>query len=162
LPTIRSRCRRLTFTPWSDAAVETFLRQKTDVDEEVMGRLVRLAHGAPGRGLALLEEGALEMDTFAGRLLEKPLPPRAELMQAAASFKASSVKNDGAKKFASFITCLTDRIHERTLSAETPQIGQVYSQLWSRLNNAVPETESVNLDRGDYFWSIYNELASIS
>ncbi|MFT4075698.1 MAG: DNA polymerase III subunit delta' [Asticcacaulis sp.] len=162
LATIRSRCRRLTFTPWSDAAVEAFLRKRVESDEETIGRLVHLAHGAPGRGLTLLEEGTLEMDAFAGRLLEKPLPPRAELMQAAASFKSSSAKNDGARKFASFINCLTDRIHERTLSAATPQIGQSYAQLWSRLNNAVPETEAVNLDRGDYFWSIYNELATLS
>lgn len=162
LPTIRSRCRRLTFVPWTDQAVSAFVRKRLDVDEETLGRLVRLAHGAPGKALSLMEEGALEMDAFAGRLLEKPLPPRAELMQAAATFKSSSAKNDGAKKFAIFITCLTDRLHERSLSAETSQNGQIYSQLWSRLNVSVGEVESVNLDRGDYFWSVYNELASLS
>jgi DNA polymerase-3 subunit delta' len=77
-------------------------------------------------------------------------------------FKSSSAKNDGARKFATFMMCLTDRLHERTLSAATPQNGQTYSQLWSRLNQAVGEVEAVNLDRGDYFWSIYNELATLS
>ena len=162
LPTIRSRCRRLTFIPWTDQAVEAFLRKRADIDEEGIGRLVRLAHGAPGRALRLMEEGALEMDAFAGKLLEKPLPPRAELMQAAAMFKSSSAKNDGARKFATFMMCLTDRLHERALSTETPQKGQNYSQLWSRFNQAVGEVESVNLDRGDYFWSVYNELATLS
>ncbi|WP_349319370.1 DNA polymerase III subunit delta' [Asticcacaulis sp. MM231] len=162
LPTIRSRCRRLTFVPWTDQAVSAFVRKRLDVDEETLTRLVRLAHGAPGKALSLMEEGALEMDSFAGRLLEKPLPPRAELMQMAATFKSSSAKNDGARKFATFMACLTDRLHERSLSAETSQNGQIYSQLWSRLILSVGEVEFVNLDRGDYFWSIYNELASLS
>ena len=162
LPTIRSRCRRLTFVPWTDQAVSAFVRKRLDVDEETLGRLVRLAHGAPGKALSLMEEGALEMDAFAGRLLEKPLPPRAELMQMAATFKSSSAKNDGARKFATFMACLTDRLHERSLSAETSQNGQIYSQLWSRLSLSVGEVESVNLDRGDYFWSVYNELAGLS
>ncbi|MDV6329377.1 DNA polymerase III subunit delta' [Asticcacaulis sp. 201] len=162
LPTIRSRCRRLTFVPWTDQAVSTFLKARTEIDDEHQARLVRLAHGAPGKALTLMEEGALDMDAFAGRLLERPLPPRAELMQAAAMFKSSSAKNDGAKKFATFMACLTDRLHDRSLSAETSQKGQNYSQLWSRLNMAVGEVESVNLDRGDYFWSIYNELVNLS
>ncbi|MDI7774497.1 DNA polymerase III subunit delta' [Asticcacaulis sp. EMRT-3] len=162
LATIRSRCRRQTFVPWNDEAVADFVRKRADIDEESLMRLVRLAHGAPGRALSLLDEGALELDAFAGRLLEKPLPPRAELMTAAASFKASSAKNDGAKKFATFMACLTDRLHEQALSAETPQKGQGLSQLWSKLSTAVSETEAVNLDRGDYFWSVYNELSSIS
>ena len=47
-------------------------------------------------------------------------------------------------------------------SGYTPQKGQNYSQLWSRFNQAVGEVEGVNLDRGDYFWSVYNELATLS
>jgi DNA polymerase-3 subunit delta' len=162
LPTIRSRCRRLTFTPWSDSLVRQFVTKAADVDEESLERLVRLAHGAPGKALSLLDEGALEMDALAGRLLEKPLPPRQDLMTVASTFKSSSAKNDGARKFATFMACLTDRIHERALSADTPQAGQGLSKLWSRLNTAVGEVESVNLDRGDYFWSVYNELATLT
>ena len=161
LATIRSRCRRLNFAPWSDAAVEAFVRSRTEVSYEDMTRLVRLAHGAPGRALSLMEEGALEMDSLAGRMLELPAPPRQELMQSAAMFKASNAKNDGARKFATFMMCLTDRLHERSLSAATPQIGQSIAQLWSKLQNAPVEAESINLDRGDYFWSIYNDLSAL-
>ncbi len=162
LATIRSRCRRLNFAPWSDEAVRDFVSRKLTLDDDSLTRLVRLAHGAPGRALTLMEEGVLEMDAFAGQLLARPLPPRAELMQAAASFKASNAKNDGARKFATFMACLTDRLHERSLSAETPQSGQIAAQLWARLNNSVVEVESINLDRGDYFWSIYNDLQAIN
>jgi DNA polymerase-3 subunit delta' len=161
LATIRSRCRRLNFPPWSDEAVAAFVNQHLSLDEEAATRLVRLAHGAPGRALTLADEGALEMDAFAGQLLSGAKPPRGDLAAMAAVFKSSSAKSDGARKFATFIACLSDRIQERALSAETPQIGRAWSQLWSRLSGSVGEVEAVNLDRGDYFWSIYNELSAI-
>ena len=162
LPTIRSRCRKLTFVPWTDAAVANLLKRKTDIDDETQSRLVRLAHGAPGKAISLMAEGALEMDVLAGRLLEKPPMPRPEAMAAATMFKSSSSKNDGAKKFATFMACLADRLHEKALSAETSQKGQTVARLWSKMSLAVGEVESVNLDRGDYFWSIYNELNTLS
>ncbi|MGA9658947.1 MAG: DNA polymerase III subunit delta' [Asticcacaulis sp.] len=162
LATIRSRCRRLSFVPWSDEEVRAFVAKRIDCDEETLERLVRLAHGAPGLALSLYEEGALEMDALAGRLLSTPMPARTELMQMAAMFKSSSAKNDGAKKFATFMACLNDRLHERALSAETSQSGQNDANLWSKLSLAVTEVEGINLDRGDYFWSVYNALANLS
>ncbi len=162
LATIRSRCRRLSFPPWSDEAVAAFVRQHLSLDEDAQTRLVRLAHGAPGRALAMADEGALEMDAFAGQLLSHPKPPRGDLAAMATLFKSSSAKSDGARKFATFIACLSDRIQARALSAETPQIGQGWAQLWSRLSGSVGEVEAVNLDRGDYFWSIYNELSALN
>ncbi|EGF90572.1 DNA polymerase III, delta' subunit [Asticcacaulis biprosthecium C19] len=162
LATIRSRCRRLNFPPWSDTEVNAFLRHRIDLEDEAVDRLVRLAHGAPGRALSLMQEGALEMDSLAGRMLKTARPPRQELMAAAALFKSSSAKNDGARKFATFIMCLCDRLQDRALGAETSQKGQSVAKLWSRLQNAPAEAESVNLDRGDYFWSIYNDLSTLS
>ena len=161
LATIRSRCRRLNFPPWTDETVRGFVNARLDVDAEVVDRLVRLSHGAPGRALSLVEEGALDMDAFAGQLLSPQKPSRSELMSMAAMFKSNSAKADGARKFATFIACLGDRVHERSLSAQSPQAGQSLAQLWSRLNQSVGEVESVNLDRGDYFWSIYNDLTQV-
>ena len=161
LATIRSRCRRLAFTPWSDEAVGGFVRQRLELDDDSVARLVRLAHGAPGRALSLAEEGILDMDAFAARLLSDSPPPRAELTHMAAQFKASNAKNDGARKFAAFLDCLTDRLHERALSAATPNMAQSTAKLWENMNSAVAEVESINLDRSDYFWSIYNQLAAI-
>ncbi len=162
LPTIRSRCRRLSFVPWTDAQVEAFARARLpDVGDEDLGRLVRLARGAPGRTLTLMSEGALEIDAFAGRLLERPAPPRPELAATAATFKANSAKIDGAKRFATFIDCLGERLRERALSAQTPQQGQKLSELWSRVSGSVGEVEAVNLDRNDYFWSLFNDINEV-
>lgn len=162
LATIRSRCRRLIFPTWTDEAVRAFVQKHLNVDEEHLGRLVRLAHGAPGRALLLTGEGTLELDAFAGQLLSSQKPDRSELTAMAALFKSSSSKSDGARRFATFIACLSDRIQDQALSAETPQMGQSLANLWSRLSNSVAEVEAVNLDRGDYFWSIYNDLSRIN
>jgi len=162
LATIRSRCRRLTFTPWTDAQVMRFVDNRLTVAKDELTRLAHLAHGAPGRALSLLEDNALELDALAERLLNRPLPPRAELILAANGFKGNSAKVNGAQKFATFVECLTDRIHERSLSAETPREAQDLAKLWSRLSPAASETEGLNLDRSDYFWSIYNAISEFS
>ncbi len=162
LATIRSRCRRLGFPPWSDAQVASFVdRRLEDASEDDRFRLVHLAHGAPGRALTLMSEGALEIDAFAGRLLEKPAMPRPEIAAVAATFKGNSVKVDGARRFATFIDCLGERLRERALSAETPLQAEKLSRLWSRVSLSTGEVESVNLDRNDYFWSIFNELSEV-
>lgn len=162
LATIRSRCRRLGFPPWSDAQVASFVeRRLEDVSDEDRFRLVRLAHGAPGRALTLMAEGALEIDAFAGRLLEKPAMPRPEIAAVAATFKGNSAKVDGAKRFATFAECLGERLRERALSAETPLQADKLSKLWSRVSLSPGEVESINLDRSDYFWSVFNELSEV-
>lgn len=162
LATLRSRCRRLSFTPWTDEQVRRFVAKRCDLDDDALTRLVHLAHGAPGRALALLDEDALELDRLAESLLTRPLPPRSELITMAAGFKANTARNNGAQRFATFIACLADRVHERALSAETPQTAQTMAQLWSRLSQSVSEIEAVNLDRTDYFWSVYNDLSHIN
>jgi DNA polymerase-3 subunit delta' len=70
LPTIRSRCRRLTFRPLpADTALDLLRAALPDHGEDELERLAALADGAPGRALALagLEAGGLvdALDTIA-------------------------------------------------------------------------------------------------
>jgi len=87
--------------------------------------------------------------------------PRPELAAVAATFKGNSAKMDGAKRFATFIDCLGERLRERALSAETSLQADRLSQLWSKINSSTGEVESVNLDKNDYFWFIFNELSEV-
>ena len=60
------------------------------------------------------------MDAFAGELLEKPLPPRAELMPGRRHVQIVFGEEGGARKFATFMMCLADRVRtERGRSART-------------------------------------------
>jgi DNA polymerase-3 subunit delta' len=62
IPTIRSRCRRLTLHPLADEGVATALsRFRPDLGAEDAAVLIRLAEGSPGRALRLAAEGGLEL-----------------------------------------------------------------------------------------------------
>ncbi|MDC7681795.1 DNA polymerase III subunit delta' [Asticcacaulis sp. BYS171W] len=161
LATIRSRCRRLGFSPWDDAMVHRFVESRTELPEETLERLVVMAKGSPGRALRLWEDGALEMDELAAKLLSKAPPSRFELLPLMTLFKTNNSKVDGPKKFTQFITALSERVREQALSADVPARGRMWSELWTRLNAVLPETEGINLDRGEYFWSIVKDIKSI-
>ncbi|MFP1131411.1 DNA polymerase III subunit delta' [Asticcacaulis sp. W401b] len=161
LATIRSRCRRLGFSPWDDEAVQRFITARAELGPEQLERLVVMAKGSPGKGLRLWEEGALEMDELAARLLSDTPPARFDLLPLMTMFKTNSSKIDGPKKFAQFIAALSDRVQERALSADAPARGRQWSELWVRLSTVVAETEGVNLDRGEYFWSIVNDIKAL-
>src|SRR6202008_4946212 len=49
MATIRSRCRRLTFQPWPDEAVASFLRERSHLGDGAIGAVAAMAKGAPGR-----------------------------------------------------------------------------------------------------------------
>lgn len=161
LATIRSRCRRLGFSPWDDAMVQRFIEARAELSPEEVERLVVMAKGSPGRGLRLWEDKALEMDVLAEKLLSAELPSRFELLPLMTMFKTNSSKVDGPKKYAQFIAALSDRVHDLALSADNPGRGKQWAELWGRLSTVVAETEGVNLDRGEYFWSIINDIKSI-
>jgi len=162
LATIRSRCRRLGFTAWEDVAVKQFIETRAEVPEDALERLVVMARGSPGKGLRLWAEGALEMDELAEKLLSGTPPSRFDLLPYITLFKTSSAKVDGSQKFAQFIAVLSDRVQDLALSADSAAKARQWSELWSRLNTVVAETEGINLDRGEYFWSIYKLLSDIS
>ncbi|NNG02826.1 MAG: DNA polymerase III subunit delta' [Inquilinus sp.] len=62
LPTIRSRCRRLALEPLPEADLIAFLRPRVEgLSPDDLQAVARLAAGSPGRALALVEEGGLDL-----------------------------------------------------------------------------------------------------
>ena len=62
LPTIRSRCRRLTLPPLSrDTVIELLRRHHPDMGSEELQGLAGLADGSIGRALALHEQGGMDL-----------------------------------------------------------------------------------------------------
>ncbi len=73
LPTIRSRCRRLTLAPLPPADVEALLvRLRPELDAAARRRLASLAAGSIGRALALAEAGGVAAAGVVARLLAAP------------------------------------------------------------------------------------------
>ena len=70
LPTIRSRCRRLSLSPLEDRQIVALLgRHRPDVAGADVDLLVRLAEGSIGRAIELADAGGVELYRDVGRLL---------------------------------------------------------------------------------------------
>lgn len=147
LATIRSRCRRLAFRPWTDDQVVDFLRER-GVGGTDATRLAAMASGSPGRALALARAGALDLDATARAIVDDPAGQEAAaLLHLADGFRGK----DGQGRFELFFERLAAAVRLR--AAEAGPAADRWAALWSRLAAAPAEADAVNLDRADVFWS---------
>jgi DNA polymerase-3 subunit delta' len=157
LPTIRSRCRRLRFSAWSESEAADFVSARTDANAEAAIRLARMAAGAPGRALELYSRKALAADDAAHELLRGlPELDRGALQALADGFRGG----EGMAKFSLLMERLADQIRQmeiRTI-ADGGRPSERWAQSWSRLVDLPGEVEGLNLDRADAFWTVVADL----
>jgi len=80
LPTIRSRCQRVIFSPWPLEMMKSFLKKTAGISEAESHLLHSISGGCPGRALELSQEGILELrKTLLGSLLEDRTASAGEL-----------------------------------------------------------------------------------
>lgn len=157
MATIRSRCRRLTFHPWSDAAVEDFLRTRTGLPESQTSAIAAMSHGAPGRALALASSDALAFDAQAQALVEGDPPADAELLSVVDRFRGA----EGQIRFELFLERLAEAVRTQAIQGRTGGAVERWASLWDRLAHAPGEADALNLDRADVFWSLIAELKAV-
>ncbi len=143
LPTIRSRCRRLTVRKLDDAAMAQALPSVLpDATAEQRTRLIALADGSPGRAVALAGYG-LEVAELVTEALRGPVPPpRAQAMA------DKLARHD--EGFAEFMTQIRDSIAAATRqAARSPSAVPLASRtdLWHALGHLQDETERFHLDK---------------
>jgi len=158
MATIRSRCRRLTFQPWPEAAVASFVARRAAVDGAEAAVLAGMAKGAPGRALRLAGSKALEMDDTARSLVAGDPPPQAALQHLADSFRGP----EGQGRFELFFERWAEAVRAR-ITGEGPPLRAVerWAALWDRLSGAPGEADALNLDRADVFWSALADLRAL-
>ena len=159
IATIRSRCRRLAFAPWSDDRVAQFLGEHTGLAAEERQRIAHMAKGEPGRALYLAEAGALEADALAHEILSRlPEADDAVLLAAADSFRGG----EGQKRFELLFECLADQIRAMALNAalaESPSAEiERWARVWGEVEAAPGEAEAINLDRADVLFTAIGRL----
>jgi DNA polymerase-3 subunit delta' len=158
LPTIRSRCRRLTFPNWTIERTAAFVAERAGVPAEDAERLALMSRGAPGRAMVLAQAGALEADRSAQEILRAlPQVDEARLLTLADSFRGG----EGQARFNLVLDRLADRVREMSLqSAAAGETGGLdrWSEVWSRLVSLPGEVEGINLDRADAFFSAIGDL----
>jgi DNA polymerase-3 subunit delta' len=95
IATIRSRCRRLAFPAWSEERTQAFVEARTGLPADQALRLARMSRGAPGRAVAMAQEGALDAEAVAQEILRRlPAVDEAALLAVADSFRGA----EGAKR----------------------------------------------------------------
>ena len=157
LATIRSRCRRLAFQPWSEEKTAAWLGARGFTAEDSV-RLSRMARGAPGRALYLAGAGALEADRAAHELLRKlPQIDEAALQAMADGFRGA----EGAARFEVLFDRLADQVRvmaEETAVRAEPGSLDRWAEAWEGLTNLPGEAEALNLDRAAVFWTAMRQL----
>lgn len=159
IATIRSRCLRMAFAPWSDERVAEFLGRHTDLSAEDRTRLAQMAKGGPGRALYLAQAGALEADAAAHDILSRlPQTDETALLALADSFRGA----EGQKRFELLFERLADQIRDmavRSAESERPSAEiERWAQAWGQVESAPGEAEAVNLDRADVLYTAIGRL----
>ncbi len=139
LPTIRSRCRRLVFTPWPSADVAAFLASR-GLDPA----LAPMAEGSPGRAVELAERGVSDIDRQVADLLDTNGPKRLEAIQV----MADGLRGEPGKiRFGLIIERLAAAARDRALIGGPA--GEGWAQAWQKLSGLTGMVEGLNLDRAD-------------
>lgn len=155
LPTIRSRCRRLTLDPLSDTdmaqALATYL---PDAPEDERLRLATLAEGSPGRALLLAEEEGLKIAALVDTVLaDLPNLPPARGYDIADAIARSDT---GFAMFMDFLcAALAAAVRAAARNQADPDQERLasllplaaWSDLWQTLGRLRDETERFALDK---------------
>ncbi len=155
LATIRSRCRRLTFSPWADAAVAELVERQTNLPRDEAYRIAEMARGSPGSALDLATAANLEIDRLAQAWVSSPAIDRAEQMSIADGFRGA----EGQARFEALIDRLAAAVKARSLSGGAD--GAAWSDLWSRLTDLPERVAGINLDRADVLSGALADLARV-
>lgn len=179
LPTIRSRCRTLNLRPLSEDQVSTIVSQhQPELPVADLELLARLADGAPGWALDLVEAGGLDLyRDMVGLLGTLPSLDAVRLHKTAEGFGGAS----GETAYRTFTTLLqwwlgrairtgaeqgrfplTEVVPgEAELMARLTQPGlEPWLKAWEKVAELISRGEAVNLDRKQVVLNTFFELAS--
>ena len=162
LATMRSRCRRLRFDPPDEAAAGAWVAARAGIEPEEATQLVRMAGGAPGRAWRLAAGGAIEADETARTLLRGlPTVDDTAMMAIADGFRGAA----GAVRFNLLFERLADQVAVMACGQAVAGEGAAldrWAEAWELLVDLPRESEAVNLDRTDAFYTALAALRSIA
>jgi len=147
LPTIRSRCRKLTAKPLSDETVGDLLgRYRPDLDAADRQTLVALAEGSIGRALAYADEEGMGLYREAIRLLDNM--PGVDV-QAVHKFADTAVRDTTGEAFRSVGDLVRWWLARRVAEGVSGTVGALdpWFEVWEKVTRLFERADSVNLDR---------------
>jgi DNA polymerase III subunit delta' len=157
LPTIRSRCRRLTLRPLGDADVIEAATNALggDADEKTLRQAAAAADGSVARAIALSGGPQLALRDKVIDLLGR-LPatdPRA------LHALGDSLERGDDDLFEIFIETARNWLSARLDGGGEPRRLARIAEAWERLNRAATDTETYNLERKPLVFNVFSLLA---
>jgi DNA polymerase-3 subunit delta' len=157
IPTIRSRCRRLTLRPLpaQDVAIAAAAITGQAVDERIEAAAA-LSEGSIARAIALLDEDTLALR----RRIEALLDLLPSIDARAVHALGDALSGADPRAFAAFTDTvnawLSARLHRGPQDA--PRLARL-AEVWDRTNRAAAEAEEYNLDRKPLIFAMFSQLA---
>lgn len=158
LPTIRSRCRRLTLRPLATAEVIEAAAAASGraPDDPALAAAAAAAQGSTGRALALLEGSAMALRARVAALLAK-LP---HVDQRELHALGDELAGSDPAPLATFTEVVRDWLSAR-LDAPAGSLARLaeLARTWDKVNRAARDVETYNLERKPLVFSVFAWLA---
>src|SRR5436190_14311233 len=156
LPTIRSRCRRLSLRPLSmdDVARAAALALGRDAEDPELREASSLSEGSVGRALTLLEGPALALRKRVIDLLERLPTVDPQALHAL----GDAVGGFEPQRLASFIDAVNEWLADHLASADRERMLRI-AEAWDKVNQAARDADEYNLERKPLVFSVFGWLA---
>jgi DNA polymerase-3 subunit delta' len=158
LPTIRSRCRLLRFSPLDDDAMTSALRAALpDAGEAELAALAEVGKGAPGRAIAWrgLDVDALDREMEA--LVGKGDPANARRAALAQSLALKSAQ----PRYEAFLARAPSRIAAEARLRRGPALAEALG-LWERASELAGSAQRLSLDPKSTVFELAGMLAALA
>jgi len=163
LPTIQSRCRKLSLRPLTVenvvlAAAESSGRGK---DDSTLIEVAKTSEGSVARALTLIGGGALDLHQQTLALLETLPHIDARALHALGDALGSNDRTTIAVFVDTIDRWIGERLKIADANANLPWLARL-AEVWEKINRAARETESFNLERKPLVFSVFGLLADVT
>ena len=149
LPTIRSRCRLVRLDALDDGEMAAAMAAlMPDLGGAERDALAAVADGAPGRAVAMADDGALPLVALARDVLGRPAMPVARM------YEVADKATKGETAFSTFMALLQSGVADAARAAAREGAGRVmdrplaeWGEVWHGLGRLQDETERLSLDK---------------
>lgn len=164
LPTIRSRCRLLTFDPLAEADVAeagrlALERMEMPFDDSALRRAASLSEGSVRRALTYVDPETLALvEAVRARLDALPQIDLTALMALAEDVAGKAGERDFAVMIETIQGWISDHLHAH--AAAQPARLAPLAEVWEKLGQQAREVETYNLDRRPLVMTLFHDLSS--
>lgn len=158
LPTIRSRCRLLRFSPLGDDVMASALEAAVpDAGPEEIAALARIGEGAPGRALAWRGLQVEALDREMDALVREGDPLNARRAALAQSLSLKSAQG----RYEAFLARAPARIAAEARARRGPALAQALA-LWERASGLAGSAQRLSLDPQSTAFELAGMLAALA